>query len=525
MLPMPERTAPGDKGLGLAERGFRAELTESGHGAQKRAAMLGHDMRAAISDILGGLSLAELGPLDPDSRLQLKRVQSAAEQLARLTDETLALVSGDELDQIEAPIHTTLQPFLDRITGRWQAHAEEHGLAFTLDTKPDLPGIIGTDPVALERILSNLIGNAMKYSSAGTVRLKAHMGPRESLCFRVRDTGPGFSDAAMARLFEFAGRPAESSQPGTGLGLHIVRDLARRVRGQLQLANLAEGGAEVSVILPRAAWAPGVQSTGDLHDLPDLSCCEVLLAEDNPTNQLLMRQMLETLGARCTLVKDGQAAAEMLAAHRFDLALIDIEMPRLSGIDVIRRLRTAEGDGPGTAVLAVTAFVLAANRDQIYAAGADGILAKPIMSLDALGEAIMGVLNRRPCNCTPLSDSPPPFDALHLDRLLALAGPEDGRELLIRMHDDLETVRGGLLEAFERGDRTLLLSRAHVLISLAGAVGNGALQALAENLNAAARRQDNTEVGRLCPRIVEHIEALCTALKAEFGSRYNKAGA
>ncbi|WP_196774244.1 response regulator [Rhodovulum sp. MB263] len=509
----------------MADRGFRADLSETGRGAQKRAAMLGHDMRSAIADILGGLSLAELGPLDPDSRLQLKRVQSAAEQLARLTDETLALITGDEIDQLEAPIHTALLPFLERIAGRWQAHAEEHGLAFALDIHTDLPGIIGTDPAALERILSNLISNAMKYSAAGTVRLKTHMGPRESLCFRVRDTGPGFSEEAMARLFEFAGRPAESSQPGSGLGLHIVRDLARRVRGQLQLVNLAEGGAEVSVILPRSAWAPGVQTRGDLRDLPDLSCCDVLLAEDNPTNQLLMRQMLETLGARCTMVKDGQAAAEILAARRFDLALIDIEMPRLSGIDVIRRLRTSEGDSPGTAVLAVTAFVLAANRDQIYAAGADGILAKPIMSLDAFGEAIMGVLNRRPCNCAHVSERPVPFDALHLDRLLALAGPEDGRELLTRMHDDLEAVRAGLVEALERGNRTMLLSQAHVLISLAGAVGNGTLQALAEHLNSAARRQDNTEVGQLGPQIVAHIEELCTALEAEFATRYSKAGA
>ncbi|PTW49533.1 histidine kinase/DNA gyrase B/HSP90-like ATPase [Rhodovulum kholense] len=530
MLPIPERTASGtvggDEDFGPAGRGMLAEPSFAGRGAQKRAAMLGHDMRAAISDILGGLSLADLGPLDADSRLQLKRVQSAAEQLARLTDETVALMSGDEVDRAEVPVHTQLRPFLDRIASRWRAHADEHGLSFALDADGDLPGIVGTDPAALERILANVIGNAMKYSPTGTVRLRVHMGPQESLCLRVRDTGPGFSEAALARLFEFAGRPVESSRPGTGLGLHIVRDLARRVRGQLQVVNLAEGGAEVSVILPRSAWAPGVHAPGDLHDLPDLSRCDVLLAEDNPTNQLLMRQMLETLGARCTLVKDGQAAAELLAARRFDIALIDIEMPRLSGIDVIRRLRTSEGDGPGTAVLAVTAFVLSANRDQIYAAGADGILAKPILSLDSFGEAILRVLRKRPCGCmlVPSHDAAP-FDALHLDRLLALAGPEDGRELLTRMRDDLETVRAGLTEALAQGDRAKLRSQTHVLISLAGAVGNGALQALAENLNSAARLPDEAEIARLCPSTIASIGDLCTALRAEFDSRYSKAGA
>lgn len=496
---------------------------------RNRAAMLGHDMRAAISDILGGLALADLSALGPESRLQLQRVRSSAEQLARLTDETLALVAGDDAPRAEAPVMTRLAPFLDRIAARWTAHGGERGLGFVLDLDEDLPGEIGTDPAALERILSNLIGNAMKYSPTGTVRLRVHMGAQEALCLRVRDTGPGFSDAAMARLFEYAGRPEGSSQPGSGLGLHIVRDLAQRIRGQLQVANARGGGAEVSLILPRAAWAPGVEAPAALDALPDLGGCEVLLAEDNPTNQLLIRQMLETLGAQVTLVEDGEAASEALGAGRYDLALIDIEMPRLSGIDVIRSLRAAEGEGdwPATPVLAVTAFVLSGNRNQIYAAGADGILAKPIMSLDAFGEAIARVLRKRPWDGEAVHAAPPPpsagpFDPLHLDRLLALAGPDEGRELLTRMHDDLDTVGRGLVEGQARGDRGLLRARTHVLISLAGAVGNESLQTLAEDLNTAARDRHGAEIGRLCGPAIEQIEALCQALRRERAVRYGE---
>ncbi|MCO8146590.1 response regulator [Rhodovulum tesquicola] len=481
--------------------------------------MLGHDIRAAISDILGGLALADLSVLDPTSRLQLQRVQSSAEQLVRLTDETLALVTGDDSPRADPPVQTSLGPFLDRIAARWHAHAGARGLGFCLDRADDLPTAIGTDPAALERILSNMIANAVKYSPVGEVRLRVHLGPQEALCLRVRDTGPGFSEAAMARLFDFAGRPEDSGQPGTGLGLHIVRDLAQRIRGQIQVANAAEGGAEVSLILPRRAWAPGIEAPSAAADLPDLGGCSVLVAEDNPTNRLLVQQMLETLGAEVTLVEDGEEAAEALADRRFDLVLVDIEMPRLSGIDVIRRLRAAEGDGPASPVLAITAFVLSANRDQIYDAGADGILAKPILSLDAFGEAIARVLTKR---TAPLSGTTTgvPFDPVHLDRLLALAGPEDGRELLRRMREDFGTVKGGLAEGQARGDLALIRSRTHVLISLAGALGNVALQAEAEALNAAALTQDRATVAGLLPRVMQAVDALRTAIGGELDTRF-----
>ncbi|WP_172841112.1 ATP-binding protein [Rhodovulum sp. P5] len=490
---------------------------------RKRAAMLGHDMRAAISDILGGLALSDLSSLDPDSRRQLQRVESAAEQLARLTDETLALVTG-ETEKRGAPAHhSRLGPFLSRISARWQAHAEERGLGFRLELGEDLPGTIGTDAAALERILSNLISNAVKYSGAGTVTLRVHMGPKEALCLHVIDTGPGFSDAAISQLFEFAGRPADNSIPGTGLGLHIVRELSQRIRGQLQVENVRGGGAKVSLVLPRTAWAPGVEAPGRFDDLPDLSGCPVLLAEDNETNQLLIRQMLETLGADCTLVSDGQAAAEALETGQYGLALIDIEMPRLSGIDVIRRLRTGQGPCNSIPVLAVTAFVLSANRDQIYAAGADGILAKPIMSLEAFGEAISRVLSKRVCRgCGPRVREDAPFDRVHLDRLLALAGPDRGLELLTRMREDFHTVRKGLEEGCTKGDTAMIRARTHVLISLAGAIGNESLLARAEQLNGAARRQMPVDYISLCPPVMRQIGVLCDALSAEAASRYGE---
>lgn len=490
----------------------------------KRAALLGHDIRNAVSDILGGLTLADLEPLDPESRQQLRRVKSASEQLALLSDEVLALVMGEAHPANGAGDGLQLMPFLEDIEARWSAHAREKGLGFSLELGADLPVTIGTERGALDRILANLIGNAVKHTEAGEVTLSVGMRAQEALNLTVRDPGPGFSDGALARLFEANGRPPENDTPGSGLGLHIVRSLADRINARIEVGNRTIGGAEVALLLPRAAWAPGVSGRPETAEtLPDLHGKYVLVAEDNETNQLLIRQMLDTLGAACRLAADGQEALDCLERERFDLALIDIEMPRLSGLDLIRTLRAEERDpDQPLPVLAITAYVLSANREEIYEAGADGILAKPIMSLESFGEAIGTVLQMqtRARHAPATATDAPPLDSLHLERLLALAGDANGRELLERLRQDFRTVQSGIQNALSAPDFALLRARTHVLISLSGAVGAEDLQTLAEALNAAAHGKERMIARTLGPRVIRRIDTLLCRLDGEYDRRF-----
>ncbi|MHC0054552.1 ATP-binding response regulator [Actibacterium sp. D379-3] len=496
----------------------------------KRAALLGHDIRNAVSDILGGLSLADLSPLDVESRQQLQRVRSAGEQLARLSDEVLALITGEAGPGAALAQNLNLRSFLDDMQARWSAHAHEKGLEFALELGADLPPVIGTQQGPLERILANLIGNAMKHTDMGEVTLAVGMRARETLSLTVRDTGPGFSDDALARLFEAGGRPPASGTPGSGLGLHIVHELADQIGGRVEVGNHTLGGARVSVLLPRPAWAPGL---GDLADagapLPDLTGKSVLVAEDNRTNQLLIRQMLDTLGAECRIAPDGQDALSLLAREHFNLALVDIEMPRLSGLDLIRSLRAREADTDSPAdtlpVLAITAYVLSANREEIYEAGADGILAKPIMSLESFGQAIAAVLAKHATAAPP--DLPPAarmpaLNGLHLDRLLALAGDANGRELLDRLRQDFLSVQSGVQGGLNLPDFALLRARTHVLISLAGAIGSDHLQCMAETLNTAAHNKDNTLTRIVGPKVVQQIGRVLARLDDEYAGRFGK---
>ncbi len=490
-----------------------------------RAALLGHDIRNAVSDIMGGLKLADLSALDPNSKQQLDRVRSASEQLARLTDEILALATGEVVDTPQHPRQVLkLSPLLEEWNARWSAHAHETGIVFNLSRGEDLPANIGADRNALDRILANLIGNAIKYGEHGNVTLSISMQARETLTFRVRDHGPGFSDAALARLFEFRARTPENSKPGSGMGLHIVRNLTESIGGHMEVGNHPGGGAEITILLPAIAWAPGVSNPSNPAYLPNLTGKCVLLAEDNPTNQLLIRQMIETLGADCRVASDGEEALELLKSHHFNLALVDIEMPRLSGLDLIRVMRQFDNDVCELPVLAVTAYVLSANRDGIYEAGADGILAKPILSLEAFGEAIHGVLDKHEKGGASRSHRHqtlgPPLNNLHLDRLLALAGAEGGQELLQRLIQDFETVRQGIADSLQTNNYPKLRARTHVLISLAGAIGADGLQHDASALNTAAQEKDTTTCHTLGPQAVRRITAASDRLREEYANRF-----
>jgi CheY-like chemotaxis protein len=225
---------------------------------------------------------------------------------------------------------------------------------------------------------------------------------------------------------------------------------------------------------------------------------KVLVADDTPTNQTLVSQMLSRMGAEVEIASDGVEALHWLERERFDVALIDIEMPRLSGLDVIRAIRTNERPNDRQQavmpVVALTAFVVRAQREAIYAAGADAILAKPLGGPETLGMTLAAVLGRQSGTCGPddgaadgaAPDVAPDFDRARFDHLLDISGPDGARELLDRLQSDLARSLQGLRDGLAAGDRACIRAETHVLIALGGAVGSNRVRALAERINAAA---------------------------------------
>lgn len=507
----------------MSSDGFQVGPTPLRDFGVDKMTLLGHDLRAALSDIIGGLRLIDQTSVDEATRLQLERVRASGEILARLLEQGLAQILSEDDFAATHPANLQMPRFLYDIEMRWSGRANEKGLGFQMTVAEDVPAVLTLDRIALERVLSNLLSNAIKYTDAGEVRLDVSMAQSGALRLAVTDEGPGFSAEALARLFEFQGRPDGTSKPGEGLGMHITRHMAGQLGGTVSVENLARGrGARVTLDLPPETWT--IAAPERAVELPDLSRTKVLVAEDNPTNQTIVSHMLAKMGAQFEIAADGVEALHWLERETFDLALIDIEMPRMNGIDVIRALR-AKGNGQRRThmpVIAITAYVLRANRDAIYAAGADAILAKPLAGLETFGLAIANALGR----VQDTGDDPVPlpvtevaFDRSTFDRLIEVAGPEAARELLDRLSADLGKCERGLKAGIAASDLASVRAETHVLIALAGAVGAGRLQALAKALNAAAHRRDGSTLDRYGMDAMVEIDRLIRFVAEERARR------
>ncbi len=234
-----------------------------------------------------------------------------------------------------------------------------------------------------------------------------------------------------------------------------------------------------------------------------LAGLSVLLAEDNPTNQMVATQMLESLGADVTLAIDGAEALEILDKDSFDVALIDIQMPRVSGIEVISRLRKKNGPHASMPLIALTAYVMREHRAAIDDAGADGVIPKPILSIEQLGDDIISIVNaRRQKNqsstacaaTTAIQDDR--FDLATFENLRTMFAGPAMEELLDKVMGDIGAARTRVEAGLASQDVAELRGASHVLISVGGAIGATGLQKSSQSLNSAAHGADNAAIAR-----------------------------
>ncbi|PIC01966.1 PAS domain S-box protein [Caulobacter sp. X] len=344
-------------------------------------ANMSHEIRTPMNGVLGVLHVLKRELPDGENAELLGEALAAGQMLSTLLDDVID-ISRIEAGRLELNREAVDPAELARGVVRLLAGpASEKGLRLELDIVQNL-GWIETDATRVRQALFNLIGNAVKFTVKGsvTVRVRRLGAPDDQrLVFDVIDTGVGVPLAAQARLFDrFQQADASTTRRfgGSGLGLAISRNLARMLGGDITLLSKPGVGSTFSLTI---AAPPALAPVGTGLETEDLLAgLRVLVVEDNATNQLVARRILEQLGAAVSVADDGASGVAAARDGAFDLILMDVQMPGMDGLEAARRIRALPGEAGRAPIIALTANVMAHQRAAYQAAGMDGVAAKPI---------------------------------------------------------------------------------------------------------------------------------------------------
>jgi signal transduction histidine kinase/ActR/RegA family two-component response regulator len=369
-------------------------------------AQMSHEIRTPLNGVLGMVELVRRATLDPAQHSRLETAQTSARHLLRIINDILdfSKIEAGRLRLESAPFD--LRALLDELMALYSASAHTKGLQLRMDLRPDATQWLLGDATRLQQVLSNLVSNAIKFTPKGeivvSVRTRPHGESGHELAFSVTDTGIGMEEATLAKIFTPFSQADDSITRrfgGTGLGLSICNRLVKLMGGSgLEVTSATGKGSRFafSLTLPAPLEQPGEPVAPAAAEGEGLGPLRILVAEDNPVNQLVVNEMLRQAGHEVTLAENGREAVNAYEPGRYDLGLIDIHMPDLDGFAVAREIRALEAaNGTHLPLIALTASAFQEDRDRAAEAGMEALVPKPVDSATLLAAVERGVREAR----------------------------------------------------------------------------------------------------------------------------------
>jgi two-component system, sensor histidine kinase len=469
-------------------------------------ANMSHEIRTPMNGIMGLVDLLRGTKLDTEQRKYLNIIQGSSAALLTVINDILdfSKIEAGKLTLEHKPfdLKATVEQALQLFSGK----ADEKGLRLAIDCDPRIPALVMGDSIRLSQILTNLIGNAIKFTEKGGVTVTMtvpQLSDRQvGIRCAVTDTGMGIPASSQSVLFQSFSQVDGSVTrkfAGTGLGLAISKQLAEMMQGAIGVESEVGRGstfwftacfdiAEQHVVQADPETAVKVQETS-------LRGTRVLVAEDNEANRLVASIMLGKLECETTLVGDGQEAVEMVADKEFDVILMDCHMPVLDGFEATRMIRRSESGGQQRRVIiAMTANALHGEKERCLDAGMDDFIGKPVM-LEEMASKLSAWVKKSPASTpavapepAPEEESEPHIDHARMQYLRDLSKRQDSTlfdKLVQAFLNDAPVRILTMKNALAVDDARTLFTAAHSLKGISGNIGAMRMMKISQRLEAA----------------------------------------
>ncbi len=476
------------------------------HAKSQFLANISHEIRTPLTAIIGFAdALREDNSLAPTHRHCIDVILNNGNHLLNIINQILDLAKIDAGALSVERTECSLVELLEELRVMFSSIAAEKSLKFNVEYQWPLPRTVTTDPLRLKQILINLIGNAIKFTPAGTVSVKVSWNAQSRIVnCRISDTGIGLTAEQLERLFQPFYQANESTTRtfgGTGLGLSISQRLIKALGGSIEVASEAGKGTtfNFSIQCYDSINQPELQqdvddrnsrrSLSSTTEVPSI-CGSILFADDALDNRRLIEHLLRKTGADITLVENGLEATKVALSRPFNLILMDIQMPFLDGLSATRQIRAA---GITTPVIAVSAGAMTSDIERALAAGCTQHLSKPFDK-----RAFYEIISRYLEPTTPGATTPPP------DAPICSTICEDDDELQLLINEfigGLSARYSSIEDAASQADWSTLAACAHRLKGSAGMYGFPELAACAASIEQAAKSRSGNHARTQCQEL------------------------